>query len=548
MPQDAFTLRLISRELDETLRGGHINKIVQPSRDEVFFVIYTGRRSLRLVLNTNASDCGAYFDEADAEIPLVAPNFCMLLRKHLQGAQITEVGLVGFERILRFRLVGNSDFSTSEKQLYLEVMGKYSNLILTEGETILGALKTTTLDGNSRRLIFPGLPYTLPDPQDKADPSDRAALSAVLAKADGDLAHFLFTRVAGIAACTAEEIAESYAGGDLAEHVTNYLFSDMVCPCVVERNNVPVDFRARMTKGARPFDTLSAAQTYFYGTRRAKKKFEEKERKLTSAVNGAVKKHEKRLAQILEKKEECASCETLRVKGELLTANLYSLSKGMKGCELPNWYDESGGTLKISLDPMLTPSQNAQSYFKRYRKQKRTLEMLGPQEQETRAELDYLKSVLAAISSARDGDDLASCEEELLSAGLLKVPPEKGKAKPRTQEVGFRSYEQEGFRILAGRNNLQNDRLVRSASPDDIWLHVQRYHSCHVIIRAEGRQVPASVIQFAANVCARYSESPADRVPVDYCLVKFVRKPPKAKAGFVTYSEFTTIAAFPDMV
>lgn len=548
MPQDAFTLRLIARELDQTLKGGRINKIVQPSRDEVFFVIYTGRRTVRLVMNTNASDCGAYFDESDGESPLVAPNFCMLLRKHLQGAEITDVGLVGFERILRFRLFGNTDFSTSEKELYLEVMGKYSNLVLTEKGQILGALKTTTLDESVRRMIFPGLPYVLPAPQDKIDPTDPVALAEVLKKADGDLAHFLFTRIAGIAAPTAEAIAESYTGGDLAKHVSEYLFSDTVCPCVVEREGVPIDFRARMTTGARPFDTLSAAQTYFYGNRRAKKKFEGQARKLTSAVNSAIKKHEKRLAQTLEKRRECENCELLRIKGELLTANLYALEKGMKGCELQNWYDESGGMLKISLDPLLTPSQNAQSYFKRYRKQKRTLEMLEPQEQETRAELDYLRSVLAAISSAQDGEDLASCEEELTAAELIKAPPEKGRMKRAKAEIPYRIYDFEGFRILAGRNNLQNDRLVRSASPDDIWLHAQRYHSCHVIIRTDGKKVPESVIQFAANVCAKYSESSGDRVPVDYCRVKFVKKPPKSKAGFVTYSEFTTVAGFPDRV
>ncbi len=546
MPQDAFTLRLVARELDAALKGGRVNKIIQPSRDEADLVIYTGKRTVRLVLNTNASDCGAYFDETEAESPLVAPNFCMLLRKHLSGAEIVGVQLVGFERIVRFRFSGSTDFSTSEKDLYLEVMGKYSNLVLTEGGTILGALKTTSLGEAVRRVIFPGLPYTLPDPQDKADPSDPSALSAVCEKAEGDLARFLFTHVAGVAACTAQDIADSYAGGDLAKHVSDYLFSDMVCPCVVEAGGVPIDFRARAVKGARVFPTLSAAQTYFYGARRAKKKFEGEARKLSSAVAAAVKKHEKRLAQILEKQKECEGCELLRVKGELITANLYALEKGMRGCELENWY--GGGTLKIALDPMLTPSQNAQSYFKRYRKQKCTLETVAPQETETRAELEYLKSVLTAISSASDEQDLASCEEELTAAGLLKAPPEKGRMKRVRAEIPFRSYEYGGFRIFAGRNNLQNDRLVRSASPDDVWLHAQRYHSCHVVIKTEGKTPPADVLQFAANVCAKYSDSKGDRVPVDYCLVKFVRKPPKAKAGFVTYSEYATVAAFPDMV
>lgn len=545
MPQDAFTLRLVARELNGALSGGKLNKIVQPSKDEVSFIVYrpvAGRRNLRLVLNTNASDCGAYFDETEAEPPLVAPNFCMLLRKHLQGAEILSVSLVGFERVLCFRLLGCSDFSSSEKNLYLEVMGKYSNLILTENGGILGALKTTSLDGSVRRMIFPGVPYRLPDPQEKTDPSDYAALEKTLGAAGGDLADLLFTRIAGLAPSTAAQIAQSYAGGSLAKHVYDYIFSDMVCPCVLERDGKPVDFFAREVEGALSFSSLSAAQTYFYGKRRVAKTFEGGKRKLLSALNAAIKKHEKRLSQILEKGRECENCEQLRVKGELLTANLYALRPGMKGCELENWYD--GSRMKIALDPALSPSQNAQSYFKRYRKQKRTLEALAPQETETRAELDYLSALRAAVNSAETADDLACCEEEMAAAGLLKQPQEKrGKKKA---EIPFRSYECGGFRIFAGRNNLQNDRLVRTASPDDIWMHTRLYHSCHVIVKTEGRKPPEEVLQFAANVCAKYSDSSDDRVPVDWCYVKYVKKPPKSKAGFVVYSDFSTLAGYPD--
>ncbi len=549
MPQDAFTLRLNAAELDGALKGGKVNKIVQPTKDEVSLVIYTGRHTVRLVLNTNASDCGAYFDRPEAESPLVAPNFCMLLRKHLQGAEILSVSLVGFERILLFRFLSSSDFSRSEQELYLEVMGKYSNLVLVEKGIILGALKTTTLDENVRRTIFSGVAYVLPAPQDKICPLDREKLKeAFRTDSIENLAQFLFSHVSGLAPSTAEQIAKSYRGGDLAEHVYSYIFSDTVSPCVVERDGIPVDFYARMQEDAIPFPTLSEAQTYCYGKKRAAKKFENLKRKLTSAVNGAVKKHEKRLAQTLEKKHECENCELLRIKGELLTANLFMLSKGLKGCELDNWYEEQGGKLKITLDPLLSPSQNAQNYFKRYRKQKRTLEMLVPQEEETRAELNYLASMLGFLSSAESETDLLSMQEELVAAGLIKdsVPQRRGgKAKA---EIPFRTFDCGGFRILAGRNNLQNDKLVRTSSPNDIWLHAQRYHSSHVVIKTEGRRVPDEVIAYAANLCAKFSDGGGDRIPVDYCLVKFVKKPPKSKAGFVIYSEFTTVAGYPDKV
>lgn len=543
MPQDAFTLRLTARELDAALTGGRVNRINQPEREELSFIIYTGKRTVKLTLNVNASDCGAYFSEDDRENPLVAPNFCMLLRKHLQSAEILSVEQVGFERILAFRFRCVSDFSTAERVLYAEIMGKYSNLLLTENGVILGALKTTSADEATKRMILAGAKYVLPAPQDKVNPSDRAALRRLCDSVTGDLEHFLFTRVAGLAPCTARMIAEGYRGGDLADHVYGFIFSDETQPCVLERDGGAVDFYARAVQGAKPFETLSAAQTYFYAKRRAQKTLEGARRRLTAAVNTAIKKQEKRLAQISEKQKEAQSCETVRIKGELLTANLYALERGMKSCELANFYDEAGGTMKIALDPTLTPAQNAQAYFKKYRKQKRTLEALAPQEKETRAELDYLGSVLPFLTSAGSLDDLTATEEELTDMGLVKAP--QTRTKKKRPEIPFRAYEKDGFRIYAGRSNVQNDRLIRAGAPDDVWLHARGLHSCHVVIRTDGKPVPDGVLAFAAGVCAKYSAGKGEKIPVDYCPVRRVKKPPKSKPGFVTYTDFQTILGDP---
>ena len=543
MPQDAFTLRLTARELDGALRGGRVNRINQPEREELSLIIYTGKGTVKLTLNANASDCGAYFSEDDRENPLVAPNFCMLLRKHLQSAQILGVEQVGFERILAFRFACVSDFSTAERVLYAEIMGKYSNLLLTENGVILGALKTTSADEAAKRLILPGAGYRLPAPQGKTDPSDCAALEALCKNASGDLSDFLFTRVAGLAPCTARMIAEGFRGGDLAAYVHGYIFSDDASPCVLERGGEVVDFLARRVPGAIPFETLSAAQTYFYTKKRAKKQLEGTRRRLTAAVSTAIKKQEKRLAQILEKQKEALSCEEVRIKGELITANLYALSRGMKACELTNYYDEKGGTMKIALDPMLTPAQNAQAYFKKYRKQKRTLEALAPQESETRAELDYLESVLPFLASAASIEDLTAAEEELMQTGLIKAPQERTRKK--RPEIPYRTYEKDGWRIFAGRSNVQNDRLVRQSAPDDMWLHARNLHSCHVVIRTDGKPVPEHVLAFAAGVCAKYSAGKGEKIPVDCCPVRRVKKPPRSKPGFVTYTDFKTILGDP---
>lgn len=530
MPQDAFTLRLSARELDETLRGGKISKIVQTGREEVALFIYTQKTTLKLLINVNASDCGAYFTADEVTSPLVAPNFCMLLRKYLHNAEVLSVSLVNFERIIKFRLACRGDFNDCERELYAEIMGKYSNLILSEDGVILGALKTTSADLQAKRMILPGMKYALPAAQDKADPTNEAALKKALEAPSQDLGTMLFERIAGLAPHTAQRIASLYHGGDLAAFVRGYLFSDKVSPRVTER-----DFYARAEEGI-PFATLSEAQTYFYDNRKRRKRLEGKRKSLQSACASVLKKHEKRLAQTVEKREQCKDCEALRIKGELLTANLYKIERGMKGVELENYYD--GSKIKITLDPQLSPSQNAQAYYKRYRKQKRTLEFLAPQEEETRREIDYLNALLTAIGTAADESDLDSVEEEMLSAKLLAAPKEKTR---KEKTVGFRAYEKDGFRIFAGRNNLQNEKLVRSSSPDDIWLHTQKYHSCHVVINTEGKSVPDGVLLFAAQICARYSGAGGGKVPVDYCKIKYVKKPPKSKPGFVIYTNFKTI-------
>lgn len=540
MPQDTFTLRLIAQELHATLQGGKVNKIVEPQREELSFLIYTRNRTLKLTVNANASECGLYFTEDSPENPLVAPNFCMLLRKHLSGAEILGVEMPQFERIVCLRFLCVSDFSSCERVLRCEIMGKYSNLILTEGDIILGALKTTSLDANTKRTILPGAKYALPQAQEKVNPQDVPALKRLFSSPpEGDLSRFLFLNVAGLAPSTARQIVNSYHGGDFAQHVHDFIFSDDISPCVVEEDGVPVEFSARLLPNSLPFPTLSEAQSYFYAKRRAKKSLDSRKRTLSAALLSAKKKQEKHLAQILEKKAECFSCEENKKKGELLTANLYALSRGLKSCELVDYYEDGGGKIKILLDERLTPAQNAQNYFKKYRKQKRTLEMLSPREKETEEEIGYLESLLAAAECAESQEDLLSLEEEMRPLGLLKEQPS---SKKKPIETPFRSFEKEGFKIFAGRNNLQNDKLVRQSAAEDIWLHTQKFHSCHVVIKTLGLFVPDEVLLFAAKICVRYSDAKGGgKVPVDYCRIKNVKKPSKSKAGFVVYSDYKTI-------
>ncbi len=549
MPQDAFTLRHIARELDQALRGGKVNKIIQPSRDEADILFYAGGKTRKLVLNTNASLARAILSDIPRTAPDVAPNFCMLLRKHLTGATLTSVALQGFERILAFTFDCRSEFSCAERILYAEIMGKYSNLILTEGGIISGALKISSLQENFKRVLFPGVKYEPPQPQDKANPSDVAALAAALsAFGGGDVAEFLFNRISGLALPTCRLLANLLPPppygqnvAEIAQRIHDFVFSDEVSPAVERIGGEAKDFHARFD-GER-YPTVNAAADVYYTERETGKAFAEKKRKLESLLLARRKKEEKKLALLREREHSCADMEKNRIYGELITANLYALKKGAEGCELVNYYDENAATVKIPLDKTLTPAQNAQKYYKKYNKQKRTLAAVLPQREEAEADLDYTQSMLSALERAENALDLAEIEEELRGAGLL--PTEKKKVK-NPPAVPFRTFEKGKFRIFAGRNNVQNDRLLREAAPDDVWLHTQKYHSSHVLIRTDGRKVPDDVLLAAAEICACFSDAKqGNKVPVDYCERRFVKKPPHAKAGFVTYTDFKTILADP---
>lgn len=542
MPQDAFNLRACARELNALLTGGKINRIIQPEKDEVVFNVFTGKSVLRFVLCASAAYARALITEKDKEPPLVAPNFCMLLRKHLLGGEILSVEQIGFERIIAVKIKCVSDFTSAERVLYAEIMGKYSNLILTENGIILGALKTPTLEENARRLLMSGAKYTLPEAQDKLCPLEgKEKIAELMAKCEGDRAEFMFNHISGLAIQTARQIDEGYAGDvPFADYIYSFLFEGESEPCVIFNGSTPADFSAKAVKGGVPYPSLIAAEDYYFTQKEETKDFEAKKRKLRAATAAALKKQEKKLALSLERQRECAGLDENKLKGELITSYIYTLKTGMDSCSLVNYYDPEGKEVKISLDKSLTPAENAQRYYKKYNKEKRTLAAIEPQIKTEREEIDYLGGVISFIDGAESLIDLKEIEDELISLSLIKAPQEKKKKKET--EVPFRTFEYMGFKIISGRNNVQNDRLLKSLTQSDVWLHTQKYHSSHVGIISDGKTVPDEVIEYAARICAYYSEAKGEKkVPVDYCLKKFVKKPPHANAGFVIYTDYKTI-------
>lgn len=552
MPQDSFTLKYIARELKENFVNGRISRINQPSKDLLFLLIYTQKGTVKLDIDLSAKFCRISAGErTELPNPKIAPNFCMLLRKHLQNAEITDVGQVDAERVIYFRLKCFSEFEISELTLYLEIMGKYSNAILVKDGKILGALKTASLETGARRLTMSGALYKLPEKQDKTDPADLDGLKRLLPTRSADPAKFIADSVAGVAYATALDAVELYGENITGDMLYNYLNSEEYQPCVVYRNGEPVDFKARCLGGERR-KTLLEAQAEFYQYAVQKKLFGDRKRKLVSALASAEKKVEKRLSQTYEKLKECETGELVKLKGELITANIYAIERGADSFEAVNYYDGNGGTVVVELDPRLTPSQNAQKYFKRYQKLKRTAQTLNAQRTESEERLDYLKSICAHLNLAENTDDLKETEEELIALGLLPAPVEKGgkggkKVKAAEATTPFRRYRFGEFTVVCGRNNVQNDRLTKGLAPTDLWLHAKSFHSAHVGVNTSGNPPTDEVIKFAAEICAYYSDARGkDKVPVDYTLKKYVKKPNGGRTGFAVYTDFKTILVAPN--
>ena len=557
MPQDAFHIRRLSKELNALLQGGKLNRISQVDKDELTFIIYTGRSTVKLILSTNASNARVCLSNTEKEPAAIAPNFCMLLRKHLQGAEILKIEQKDFERIIEITLKCTSDFSECERVLHCEIMGKYSNVVLSEKGIVLGALKTTALLDESHRVLLAGARYQYPAPQDKISPFDGAGMRATeenfqALHPDGyeneEFARFIFEHVSGLALPTAREIVfrAMRVKMPLWAFIGEFCENAPCEPCLKKEQGVPTDFFAFPVVGGESMPSLCKAEDEFYSYRENKKSFDDTKRRLESAAKTIKKKAAKRLQETLERLKEAEKAEENRVKGELLTANLYRIEKGMRHIEIENWYDPDCKSIKIVLDPLLSPAKNAQKYFKAYNKQKRAKEVLAPMQKSEEAELDYADSVLAAIASADSATDFKEIEKELIEAGALRAPKARAGGKKKEESVPFREYEHSGMKILLGRNNLQNDKLLKIASADDIWLHTQKYHSSHAIIFTEGRQVLDETLLYAAELCAYYSDGRGgDKIPVDYCKRKFVKKPSKSKAGFVVYTDYKTLLVSP---
>jgi len=372
------------------------------------------------------------------------------------------------------------------------------------------------------------------------------------------LAEYICKGVQGIAQSTATEIVNSFLdggeeiGGDyfgerFSKFLVGFLFKAKINPCVTIKDGVIKDvsvFPYGAVDGDRIFfDTLHQAEQYYFTERERVKRYVTKKERLTSIVNTALKKARKRLTAINAKEKDALSAEENRIKGELILSNIYKIKQGEKSVELLNYYD--GTTLTIALDEYLSPSKNAESYYKKYNKQKRTLKALEPQKNQAQTELNYLLSVLDEIQLAEDISELKLVGTELEQQGILRAQSEPKRRK--IIEAFCNEYVVDGFVVRVGRNNLENDKVTFTAKPHDIWLHAKDYHSSHVIIETLGKPVSEQVIKICAEICGYYSKGrDGGKIEIAYTEKKNVKRPSGAKPGFCTYDNYKTMVITPE--
>ncbi len=563
MPQDAFTLARVATELNALLKTAKVNKINQPDKDEVVLHLYNAGKNYKLLISTNANTARVDLTNTEKPNPLTAFGFCMLLRKHLLTAEIIKVELIGYERIIKITFDAKNDFfERRERALYAEIMGKYSNIVLTEDEKILGSLKAFNLDIGSLRPLCAGLKYTLPIKQDKFYPHEKDYENQLVTLLnDGiavNLGAFIFEKVIGVSKQTANEIAHLFTlkygelsaenALNLTDFVVDFFKNFPSNPVIKKSDNGKVkdflvfDYLSFSGESVKK-DSVLNAQSEYYAVVDKNRIFDEKKRKLILVVKKSSDKLSKRQAIIINKKKDASDLESDKIKGELLISNLYRIKSGEEFVVLENYYDEMK-PIRITLDKAISPNKNAENYYKRYNKKKRTLEVLVSQEEELKGEIDYIKSLFSEIETAKDIFDLVEIENELKEIGLIKSAKKTGKKK--NEKVQYTTYRISGFNIKVGKNNIQNDALLKLAEGNFIWLHAKSFHSSHVFIESKDGVVPDSVLVKAGEICAYYSEvKNGEKIEVDYTLKKFVKKPNGAKPGFVNYTNQKSIVVVP---
>ncbi len=567
MPMDGLMVGFITRELDGMLAGGRIDRITQPERDTVIIVIRAGNENRNLLLCASANNTRCHLTGSRFSNPLEPPALCMLMRKQLAGARITEIRQVGGDRIIHVDLDAVNELGDHVlRRLVLEIMGRHSNLLLLdEQDRILEATRHVNPEMSRVRQIQPGMAYLPPPAQDKLDPgtlTEEALYARLSALPAGKLSRALADTVTGLSRVSAEELAcRVLQGGEWPEDLRDACkrladlmrrLPEMADARVLFNENgeaedvFPFPYLSERTDAQRPYKTLSEALEVYYGTRDVRERLSQRSASMIRMLKGQIDRCQRKLAMQLEELSSAERMEEYRRMGEAINANLYQLKKGMAEATLTDWNDPEGGTITVPLDIRLTPGQNAQKYFKKYQKARSAREIAAQQRDKTLEEIDYLEGMLLDVDKCVGESELEEIRQELVRTGYMKKNTNRRQQRQLPQSKPYRYQSGDGIEILVGKNAAQNDRITLSAKPGEMWLHAKDMPGSHVIICTEG-EIPQNTMKQAALLAAWYSKGQrSSMVPVDYTLRKYVKKPSGAAPGRVIYTHQKTAYMTPE--
>ncbi|WCN39025.1 Rqc2 family fibronectin-binding protein [Aneurinibacillus uraniidurans] len=559
MAFDGIVTRAVTHELNEKLAGSRIAKIHQPTDTDIVMQIRTRSGSVRLLLSASLSFPRLHLTTAAYQNPLEAPMFCMLLRKYCEGAVIESIRQVDMERIVHIDVRGRDELGDDRaKRIVLEIMGRHSNLILLDPETglIHDGLHHVTPSVSRYRVVLPGRPYLPPPPQDKLNPLEASEHEFLVRMKfnEGKLDKQLISSFAGMSPLVATEILHR-TGLPTADALWNAFRSVMkdvdahlYTPTIVRTETkeyfsaVPLTHLQGM---AETFDSMSTCLEAFYHGKAERDTVKQRMHDLLRLVSNERDKNVKKIEKLKETKRQAEDAHVYQRYGELITANIYQMERGQTDVTVLNYYEDGSPELTISLDPRLTPSENAQMYFKKYTKAKNSLAILDEQIASAEEEVRYLDMIIQQVESAGLAD-IEEIRDELTEEGYLRARPSRNR-KPKTKHPILERYtSSEGIEIYLGKNNKQNEYLTnRLAAPTDTWLHTKDIPGSHVVIRST--EFGDATLAEAAMLAAYHSKArQSSQVPVDYTLVRHVKKPKGSKPGFVIYEQQKTLFITPD--
>lgn len=573
MALDGAFLSMVKKEL-EPLVGGRVDKISQPSREEIVIALRTRGGNEKLLFSASAGSARVHITKKSIENPKVPPMFCMLMRKHLGNGRLLGIRQDGLERILYFDFEAMNELGDMVTvTLAAEIMGRCSNIVIINAEgKIIDSIKRVDPEMSRERPVLPGMTYSYPPRGERLDfrtctAEDIETSLGILP--DGDAAKSLVKIFEGISPVVAREWVYYAAKGNDA------LKSDIRGE-TLERLAFAVEQTARECRegkcvftvlkdpegGLKDFSFMPILQygglmttkemssacellDYFYAERDSVSRMKQRSQDLYKLLQNASERTARRLANQREELKVSAERDKLKLMGDLISANLYRVEKGMSSVAVENFYEEGCPEIKIKLDPMLTPSKNMQKYYSEYRKADTAEKILTEQIAKGEEELAYIDSVFDALTRTRSEDEVNELRQELSEQGYIRSSKLKGKPPKSRPPLEFTSPD--GFTVLVGRNNKQNDQLTaKTADKTDIWLHTKDITGSHVIIRAEGKEVPDSTVMWAARVAAFHSRAKSSsQVPVDYVPVRFVKKPSGTKPGMVIFTNNRTLYVTP---